>query len=169
MLRNPHLVSPRGRGSRSLWRVYMDLPERCTQTGAPVCVRATRTGRQDGHGWHWVNAAQPSPNLFRLWNPHLASPCLPCRHRQAMGEGFSVPRQEELHIAALHPAVLDVNAHGIGQANTRTLFQRHVLHPEMTVIIIQSEVRISMVILSATYPFGEVAASLFRGRQNAVR
>ena len=111
-----------------------------------------------------------------LWNPHLASPCLPCRHRQAMGEGFSVPegevslpRQEELHIAALHPAVLDVNAHGIGQANTRTLFQRHVLHPEMTVIIIQSEVRISMVILSATYPFGEVVASLFRGRQNAVR
>ena len=73
----------------------------------------------------------------------LASPCLPCRHRQAMGEGFSVPegevslpRQEELHIAALHPAVLDVNAHGIGQANTCTLFQRHVLHPEMTVIII---------------------------------
>ena len=119
----------------------------------------------------------PHPCLRRSRGRQAASPCLPCRHRQAMGEGFatpegegfSVPRQEELHIAALHPAVLDVNAHRIGQANTRTLFQRHVLHAEMTVIIIQSEVRISMVILSATYPFREVAASLFRGRQNAVR
>ena len=52
MLRNPHLASPRGRGFRSLWRVYMDLPESCLpgrlpvlrQTGASASRRADRMG-----------------------------------------------------------------------------------------------------------------------------
>ena len=31
-----------------------------------------------------------------LWNPHLTSPCLPCRHRQAMGEEFPFQRERDL-------------------------------------------------------------------------
>ena len=46
---NPHRTSPKGRGNGPLGRIRYDPASRWVYMNGPVCVRATRTGRQDGY------------------------------------------------------------------------------------------------------------------------